>query len=222
MTHHILHQTWKTKDITPFLKYHKSFYDIKWLSLKIYDDSDIDNYVKNNFPYFYDFFKSMNRIIEKVDFFRYCVMYKEGGIYCDIDVYCINPDLLYKVVNTNKILLGIEYTLNRYLIGQAIIISPPNNKFWIYLMLYIKNNYSALYYPPYNTGPDILSAFYKMHRTHFTDIIISSIIYSKIFQHIGTGMWRDGVRDLKKLCRICNKNPELCFCYSNLRWITIN
>ena len=76
----IVHQTWKTKDISSFKNYHKTFYDIKWLTKKIYDDNDIDEYVKNNFSYFYDFFKSMNKMIERVDFFRYCVMYKEGGV----------------------------------------------------------------------------------------------------------------------------------------------
>ena len=29
MIPNILHQTWKTKDITQFAEYHKSFYDIK-------------------------------------------------------------------------------------------------------------------------------------------------------------------------------------------------
>ena len=218
MSPYILHQTWKNKDLTPFVNYHKTFYDLKWLEIKIYDDNDIDNYIKKNFKEYYNFFKNLNHKIEKVDFFRYCVLYNEGGIYCDLDVSCINGSYLKKLLDSNKIILGVEKSLFRNLIGQAIMISPPKNKFWLNLIKFINNCYSIHRYPPYNTGPDLVSAFYKIFKNNYQDLYIDDKIYNNIFIHHCTGTWRSNVNNLYKNCLLCKNVPQYCYCYNYNYW----
>ena len=48
-----------------------------------YDDNQCDNFIKTNFSdTIYDAFKSINDVYGamKADFFRYCVLYIEGGV----------------------------------------------------------------------------------------------------------------------------------------------
>lgn len=52
----------------------------------LYDDEDIDNFIKNEFDYeTYEAFKMLNVGAAKADFWRYCILYKRGGVYIDID-----------------------------------------------------------------------------------------------------------------------------------------
>lgn len=52
----------------------------------LYDDNDIDIFIKNEFDDdTYRAFKMLNVGAAKADFWRYCILYKKGGIYLDID-----------------------------------------------------------------------------------------------------------------------------------------
>ena len=85
----ICYQTWKTKDLSDdikmIIKHNKLLnMDIKF---KLYDNHDIDSYIKKNFNHsIYSSFKKINPNYGamKADFFRYCILYREGGIYLDI------------------------------------------------------------------------------------------------------------------------------------------
>lgn len=53
---------------------------------RFYDDADIDAYVKQHYPDLFATFKKVNPAYgaAMADFFRYLLMYKEGGVYLDI------------------------------------------------------------------------------------------------------------------------------------------
>lgn len=53
---------------------------------RFYDDADIDTYIQNYFPELFKIFKKINPAYgaAKADFFRYLLMYREGGVYLDI------------------------------------------------------------------------------------------------------------------------------------------
>lgn len=55
---------------------------------KVWGDTDIDFFVKENFPEFFDVYDSFLVRILKIDFARMCILYKYGGIYADMDMYC--------------------------------------------------------------------------------------------------------------------------------------
>ena len=85
----VCHQTWNIKKLSPeiknIIKYNKLLnLDIKF---KLYDNEDIDIYIRENFDS--SIYSAFRRINPKygamiADFFRYCVLYNEGGVYLDI------------------------------------------------------------------------------------------------------------------------------------------
>lgn len=83
----IIHQTYYTDD-HPWLKQQKE----NWKKLnpehtyKLWLDEDIDSFIKKHFDEFiYDCYSRINNGQLRADFFRYCVLYIEGGVYFDID-----------------------------------------------------------------------------------------------------------------------------------------
>lgn len=62
------------KESNPEYKYH------------LYTDNDIDMFVNENFPgEIANAYNKLNIIVAKVDFWRYLVLYKYGGVYLDMD-----------------------------------------------------------------------------------------------------------------------------------------
>jgi mannosyltransferase OCH1-like enzyme len=84
----IIYQTWKTKSLHNNCLMIRD--NIQRLNpnyqIVLYDDDDIDNFIKNNFDEFtYNCFQQLNVGAAKADFWRYCVLYINGGVYLDID-----------------------------------------------------------------------------------------------------------------------------------------
>lgn len=53
---------------------------------RLYDDADIEHYIHTHFPELLNLYKKINPTYgaAKADFFRYLLMYNEGGVYLDI------------------------------------------------------------------------------------------------------------------------------------------
>ena len=84
----IIYQTWFTKKLTPRQIYIQEQIKIKNKNYEIllYDDSDIDNFIKDNYSgEIYNTFKLIKLGAVKADFWRYLILYKYGGIYLDFD-----------------------------------------------------------------------------------------------------------------------------------------
>lgn len=58
---------------------------------KYIDNYERDNFIKNNFPQFYNIFKTIDNPVFQCDFWRYLVVYKYGGVYADMDSICTKP-----------------------------------------------------------------------------------------------------------------------------------
>ncbi len=108
----IIHQTFYTKNLPAELK--KNIDNIKsqnpdWAH-NLYDDTDIENYIKLNFPELLKFYLLINPIYgaAKADFFRYLVIYKEGGVYLDIKSGVSKP--LNEIIKQNDSLLLSHWT----------------------------------------------------------------------------------------------------------------
>lgn len=86
----IIHQTW-FEDITmekyPQLYRLQNTWRASGWEYKFYTDDSARDYIQANFPdRFASVFDSLLPGAYKADFFRYLVLYKEGGIYVDVDV----------------------------------------------------------------------------------------------------------------------------------------
>ena len=81
-------QSWYTKSLHPLLHIKIS----KFLEINpdykyhLYTDNEMDDFVKENYPgEIYECYSRLNIIVAKVDFWRYLVLYKYGGVYLDMD-----------------------------------------------------------------------------------------------------------------------------------------
>jgi mannosyltransferase OCH1-like enzyme len=69
-----------------------------------YSDKKQDEFMKTHFADIYDAYQKCPLIVMKADLWRYCIIYKYGGIYADSDTICLErPDFLIK----NSYLVGV-------------------------------------------------------------------------------------------------------------------
>ena len=91
----------------------------------IFDDDDCIKFLSENYsPVVVKRFNSLKLGAFKADLFRYCWLYKNGGVYMDIKT------ILLKDINkifTDKTKLYTVNCLSKTAIYQGIISTPPNN-----------------------------------------------------------------------------------------------
>ncbi|HEX9105675.1 MAG TPA: glycosyltransferase [Longimicrobiales bacterium] len=89
----IVHQTWKTADVPERFRAAAS----SWRRLhpaweyRFWTDADIDRFVRERFPRLLPLFAAYADAIQRVDAFRYLVLYDQGGLYADLDIECLRP-----------------------------------------------------------------------------------------------------------------------------------
>ena len=93
---HIIHQTHKSRE---FIKSNKKLSEAaqSWIDTgydyRFYDDTQADDFMKtleDEFPGIYNDYNRLPIPVMKADFFRYCVVYKHGGIYADADTVLVD------------------------------------------------------------------------------------------------------------------------------------
>lgn len=157
----ILHQTWKNRDLTPLFTECQE----RWLRLHpdyeycFYNDNEIREVVKKYTPQYLKFFDSMNHQIERVDFFRYVILWARGGIYVDMDTCPLKS--FDDFLSSDEVILGKEPSENIAAISNAIMCSPQGHPFWINLIDFIIKNYKTgdRWNSLFNTGPGVLDKF---------------------------------------------------------------
>ena len=85
----VVHQTFSSTNLPDEIRdiMEKNRKKCSECEFKFYTDSDCDLFIKNNFnKEVYEAYKKINPIYGamKADFFRYCILFKEGGIYLDV------------------------------------------------------------------------------------------------------------------------------------------
>jgi len=179
----IIWQTWKSKnpDQIPdkFKQYSKEWQkihpDYKYILL---DDDDLRNIVKSVVPEYLNDYDNFTSVIERVDFARYALLYKYGGIYADMDILPFKKMNVW--TNKNVIVLGCEpkehaekiYGRDKVLCN-AIMISPPGKKYWKDLMDSIISHYEHHQNPVFTTGPMAMTYLYEKSPELHKDIIIT-------------------------------------------------
>jgi len=125
----IIWQTMKTNQVPDFIK----SYTDSWIEqnpeyeYRFYDDEDIINFLKKDFPEFLEGYQNLKYGASKADLWRYLIIYKYGGVYADIDCFCINP--LRKWINKNAAFVTGLGTNND--ICQWLIISVPKSPIFL-------------------------------------------------------------------------------------------
>lgn len=152
-------QTWHTKKLSP-----KMFAAVNLIKknnprfkYSLYDDLDCREFIKNNFNS--DVLYAYDKLIPgayKADLWRYCILYKYGGIYLDIKYI---PNNNFKFINLCE---SEHYVLDKNGIGiyNALMVSKPYNEFLLKAINQIVDNVKNHYYGECflcPTGPKLLS-----------------------------------------------------------------
>lgn len=89
----IIHQTWKTSDLPDFparcVSTMKAMHP-GW-EHRFYEDADMEAVIADCDMISVEDFRKIPTGIEKADVFRCAVLFRDGGVYCDVDMEAVRP-----------------------------------------------------------------------------------------------------------------------------------
>lgn len=155
-------QTWHTKNLPP-----KMFEVVNIIKQTnpafkhfLFDDNDCRNFIKFNYDEkVLNAYDSLIPGAYKADLWRYCILYKLGGIYLDIKYYPLNG---FKFINLTE---KEHFVLDADKVGiyNALMVCLPGNKKLEKAINKIINNVKYKYYGTSAlepTGPRLLRQFF--------------------------------------------------------------
>jgi len=205
---------------------------------RVFFDEDLAGVVREAAPHLLQGFLAFVRPIEKADFVRYALMYRDGGVYADMDQELSDPRGLLRLAASGFAVLPLEKVKQ---IGQSILVSPPNHSFWMGLMEDIVRRYDSNCYEIFTAGPGAISNFWKHSGGCSTwgprNVAIASDLMayrdagsvtrgSALVWHRMTGTWRSRNAWLRKRRgpKHCSehalKRQELCPCIYSVSALT--
>lgn len=164
-----IHQVSKTKKLDEFelLSKNKLINFNKDYEYKLWDDEDIYQLYKNNYPSILEVWDKIKGI-QKADLGRYLILYLEGGFYCDTDFYINKPldDLgLLKETYFSPSTPELPFTENGF--TNYFIYSPSHDKIFLKIIdeslkrIKETKNFSQPSYVSYTTGKILLKKIFK-------------------------------------------------------------
>ena len=165
----LIHQTYKQDDNLPpvYVRCQAKILEMHpgW-KYKFWTDEAMYAEVAENFPELLAAFMRLPRKILQIDVFRYCLMWRYGGLYADLDYVFRKPfDLLDKelVLPTSRTNAGIPVRF-----GNCIFASRPGHPFWKLLIddiiknesRFIINSDSDVMDSKDGTGPGFVTHMY--------------------------------------------------------------
>jgi mannosyltransferase OCH1-like enzyme len=173
-----IYQTWHTKNLPP-----KMFETIKLIknlnprfNHQLFDDNDCREFIKNNFePNVLHAFDSLIPGAYKADLWRYCILYKNGGVYLDIKYMPLNNFRFITMMEKEHWVLDVD----KYGIYNALMVCKPENEILLKAINQIVENVKNKYYgnnflEP--TGPQLLSCFFSNEEKNNFDMKHKEII----------------------------------------------
>ncbi len=187
----IIHQTFYTKILPPeivnVIKKNKLI--CSGCKFIFYDDYDCEYFIKNNYDLkTYNAFKKINNCYGamKADFFRYCVLYKLGGIYLDIKS-SINVPIFSLIKPDDICILDIPrsnlepWRTNNPTYEQWLLIFAPGHPY-LASMIELMINYIETKFEPKIPGFPILNTKQKILNVTGPDAFtkaVNSVIKEK-------------------------------------------
>jgi mannosyltransferase OCH1-like enzyme len=157
-----IYQTWHTKNL-PVLMYNtisKVKYNNPAFTYYLFDDEDCRRFIKNNFDTeILNAYDSLVPGAYKADLWRYCVLYKNGGIYLDVKYLPVNNFKFINLTESEHWVLDVD----KNGIYNALIVCKPKNPILFAAINKIVQNVKDKFYgsgPLEPTGPKLLSHFF--------------------------------------------------------------
>jgi len=161
-----LYQTWYTLDLPPNMKENVELLKQHNPEFKhyLYDDAMCRDFIQQNFDA--DVLYSFDKLkpgAYKADLWRYCILYKKGGIYLDIKYKCLSHFKLIELTNKEYCVRDRWYKGNVGIYNALLCFKSNNHMLYKCIQAIVnnvKNNvygYSELYI----TGPHLMRNFFS-------------------------------------------------------------
>lgn len=184
-----IYRSWISQNFPP--KMEKSIKKLKKSNPEyehvIYTDSQIHDYVNANFDTdIKKAFNSLEHIVPKVDLWRYLILYKNGGVYVDIDSSINEP--LDKIINPkNEAIVSAENNHDNFV--QWALFFKKEHPILKKTIEIVVNNIRKNLYPNYlNNAEDLIKltaggpftkAIKHVHKKHFNEDLVWKNIDNK-------------------------------------------
>jgi len=176
----VIYQSWQTHVLPSGMKKNimNTIANNPEFDYYLYSDSDSRKFIKDN----YDSsvvaaFDSLRPGAYKSDLWRYCILYKLGGVYFDIKMVPLVP--LISLVQNHSTVFVKDFTISHATEGKSmtnmrdcvwngLMISPPGNDIFMHCIEEIVQSCKAHHYkanPLDITGPCLLGRMIKKHRS---------------------------------------------------------
>ena len=160
-----IYQTWHTLDLPTEMKKNVELLKIQnpEFTHHLYDDAMCREFIEQNFEE--DVLHAFDKLkpgAYKADLWRYCILYKYGGIYLDIKFYCMNGFKLLYLTDKEYYVKDRVRNSNNGIYQALLSVYPNNNKMYqcIYqIVKNVQNNFYG-YNPLCTTGPHLVSLYF--------------------------------------------------------------
>lgn len=135
-------QTWKSKTNIPakYADMQRNVQNLPDINYIFFDDEEIYRFVYEFYPEHKDFFDTLPTMIQKIDLWRYMVVYRLGGLYLDLDMHVTADRISDEQLHAwGRCALPLEYEQNsdlvlqqrgcQYLIGNYAFYSQAEHPF---------------------------------------------------------------------------------------------
>lgn len=159
-------QTWHTKNLPPSMNYASSMikYNNPEFNYYLFDDDDCKNFIKENFDItVLNAYDSLIPGAYKADLWRYCVLYKKGGIYLDIKYIPLNNFKFINLIEKEHFVLDAD----RNGVYNALMVCLPGNTKLLACINKIVENVRNKFYgstPLDPTGPLLLKRYFTQRE----------------------------------------------------------
>jgi len=176
----VIYQSWQTHIVPSGMKKNilNTIANNPEFDYYLYSDSDSRIFIKNNYhASVVAAFDSLRPGAYKSDLWRYCILYKQGGLYFDIKMVPLVP-LISLVENHSTVFVkdlavsnaieGKSLTNMRECVWNGLMISPPGNDIFMHCIEEIVENCKARLYRNNSldiTGPCLLGRMIKKYRS---------------------------------------------------------
>jgi mannosyltransferase OCH1-like enzyme len=221
----ILHQTWRTTELpVRFASWSETWKRLHphW-DYRFYTDRDIRSTIIYRAPQWLRCFDALSVPVQRVDFFRYLIVFLDGGLYADLDMVAYQPS--DPLLSDASCVLSVEHELTAsrqarlkfrmpYQLANCIFAAAPGHPFLGELLEEVAHNASRPVHGDSDvletTGPYLVTRLaYELPALRRGAVKVLPQIYwmppreyprigplaTKIYaRHMGSGTWRAASR----------------------------
>lgn len=140
----IVHQIWLGGEVPEdYILWMSTWMNMEGWEYKLWRDRDVEKFSLHN----RELYENAKDYGEKADILRYEILFREGGLYVDVDFENVNPELFNQLNKAFDFYAGLEpmehrQPVNSPIVGNAIIASIPGHPILERVILDMNSHYN--------------------------------------------------------------------------------